>query len=128
MSMISFVAGVAVGAGSMIAKEQFLDQKGDNGTSQEKQEAERLSDENEKLRSRLREAESQIDSLLAENDKLRCKSKDILDDTEDLRDDLDSAKKEIKRLTLQNDELSRKVQEYKDACDSYEQELNTLKK
>lgn len=111
----------------MVAKDKIFDQNSGTSKSTLQNEADRLSDENEKLRSRLRESESQIDELLADNERLRRKSKDFVDDRDDLSDDLDAAKKEIRKLRVQNDELARKVQEYKAACDSYEQEIQQLK-
>lgn len=125
--MISFLTGLVVGAGGMVAKDKILDQNSGNSKSALQIEADRLSDENEKLRSRLRDAQSQVENLMADNERLRRKSKDFTDDKEDLSDDLESAKKEIKKLMVQNDDLARKIQEYKSACDSYEQELKQIK-
>lgn len=121
------IIGVALGVGGMMAKEKFFDGK-ENVTSQNaKNELDALSDENEKLRKRNREAEKRIDDLMAENEKLRRQFKDKDDDQDDLEDDLAKAKAEVKKLRVQNDELLRKIQEYKLACDSYENEINNLK-
>lgn len=125
--MIGFVAGLVVGAGGVVAKDMITENNPNSGKNTLRNEADKLSDENETLRKRLRDCETQIDNLLSENEKLRQKSKDYVDDKEDLSDDLDAAKKEIRKLRAQNDELARKVQEYMAACDSYERELKQLK-
>ncbi len=72
-----------------------------------------LSDENEKLRKRNKDAERQVEDLLAEVEKLRRNSKSSDDD-----------KAKIKKLSLQNEELMRKIAEYKEVCASYEAKLN----
>lgn len=123
------IIGAALGVGGMIAKDKLAGQNQASGTSSNKlnSEAEALSDENEKLRKRNREAERRIDDLMAENEKLRRQFKDKDDDQDDLEDDLAKAKAEVKKLRAQNDELLRKIQEYKLVCDSYENEINNLK-
>lgn len=123
--MIDLLIGVGLGVGGMIVKDK-LAPGGQQGT-QVQTELNTLSDENEKLRRRYKEAERQIEDLLAENAKLKKMSKTDNDDKDDLEDSLDNAKSQIKKLTAQNDELLRKVQEYKLACENYEAEINRLK-
>ena len=121
-----FIIGAALGVGGMIAKDKLAGQNQTFGTKPNP-EADALSDENEKLRKRNREAEIRINDLMAENEKLHRQSKDKDEDQDDLEYDLAKAKSEIKKLRAQNDELLRKIQEYKLACDSYENEINNLK-
>lgn len=123
--MIEFIAGAAIGAGAMVAKDVILGDKEKNSSSQQ-----RLNDlfaENEKLRNRNREAERKIEDLMAENQRLKKRFKEKDETSDDLEDDLADARQRIRKLLEQNDELTRKVQEYKAACDSYEAEINKLK-
>ncbi len=125
--MIEFIAGLAIGAGGMFAKEKLVDGDSSPKVKSLQEQLEQLSNENEKLRNRSKDAERQIEDLLSENDKLRRKFKDKDDDTDDLQDDLDSARAEVKKLRSQNDEMARKIQEYKAVCDNYEAEIARLK-
>ncbi len=124
--MIEFIAGAAIGAGAIVAKDVIVGNKGSNRSSQQQQ----LNDlyaENEKLRNRNREAERKIEDLMAENQQLKKRFKEKDETSDDLEDDLADARQKIKKLLEQNDELTRKVQQYKAACDSYEAEINKLK-
>lgn len=122
MKMIELIAGIAAG----VAGGYYLKDKGEGGAknSNIKAELDALSDENEKLRKRNKEAERQIEDQLAEIEKLRRAQKTSGDDKDDLEDDLADAKAKIKKLTAQNDELMRKINEYKELCASYEDKLN----
>ena len=125
--MISFIAGVAVGAGGVVAKDVLTGQYANDKNKVSQEEANKLSDENERLRGRIREAETQIDDLLSENEKLRRKLKDTDNDADALQDALDSAKKELKKLRAENENLVNKVKDLKAVCDNYEAELNKYK-
>lgn len=120
------LVGAAIGVGAMVAKDKLVGQNQSKG-SKSNAEADALSDENEKLRKRNKEAERRIEDLMAENEKFRRQYKDKDDDQDDLEDELAKAKSEAKKLRAQNDELLRKIQEYKLACDSYENEIANLK-
>lgn len=127
MSMSEFVLGAAVGAGLMIAKEQFIDKKNDESADDLKRQLDSLSNENEKLRKRIKDAERQIEDLVSENQKLKKSNKSSDDEKDDLEDDLEDAKAKIKKLIFQNEELIREIQQYKDACANYENEIKKLK-
>ena len=122
--MIEFVLGLAVGAGGMLAKEQFVDK---DASQKQQRQAEQLSDENERLRMRLNEANRHNEELLAENERLRRSSSDHSDKLDDTLEDLAKAKKELSKVQLQNEELARKLQEYRTVCESYKLELAKYK-
>lgn len=127
MNMVELIIGAALGAGGMIAKNKLVDNNTSTSCNNLQNELNALSDENEKLRKRSKEAERQVEDLLAENQKLRKASKATDDDRDDIEDELDSAKAKVKKLTQQNDELIRKIAEYKSVCENYEAEINRLK-
>ena len=122
--MIEFVLGLAVGAGGMLAKEQFVDK---DASQKQQRQTDQLSDENERLRMRLNEANRHNEELLAENERLRRSSSDHSDKFDDAQDDLERAKKELSKVLLQNEELARKLQEYKSVCENYKLELAKYK-
>lgn len=124
--MISFVAGVVVGAGAVAAKDYFSGEAAKTGINQ-KNELEQLYAENEKLRNRVRDAERRLEDLMAEKQKMSSKLREKDDDSDDLSDELEDVKRKNKKLQQQNDDLMRKVQEYKAACESYEMEITQLK-
>ena len=57
MDFAGIIVGAAIGVGGMIAKEKIFEQNPNAGTQNTKKEADLLSDENEKLRKRIKEAE-----------------------------------------------------------------------
>ena len=73
--MISFVAGVVVGAGAVAAKDFFSGEAAKTGINQ-KNELEQLYAENEKLRNRVRDAERRVEDLMAEKQKMSSKLKE----------------------------------------------------
>lgn len=127
MDMIEFIAGLAIGAGGMLAKDKFVGGDSSSKSKAIQEELNRLSDENEKLRNRYKDVERQVEDLQAQNEKLRRQFKDKDDDTDDLKDDLLAAQNEVKKLRAQNDDLARKIQEYKAVCDNYEAEIARIK-
>lgn len=127
MDMIEFIAGLAIGAAGILAKDKFVGGESSSKAKSIQDEMNRLSDENEKLRTRCKEAERQVEDLTGVNEKLRRQFKDKDDDADDLQDDLVAAQNEVKKLRSQNDELARKIQEYKAVCDNYEAEIARLK-
>lgn len=127
MDISGIILGTAIGVGCMIAKNTLNDAQKNKEAQQMKNEADILSDENEKLRKRIKEAERQIEDLLAENQKLHRQYKEKDDDHDELEDELDKAKSEIKKLRMQNEELLHKINEYKLVCDNYENEIANLK-
>lgn len=124
MGMMDFILGAVVGIGGMMAKDKFIC---NDSLNKMQSEMESLSNENEKLRRRSKEAECQIEDLLKENREIRERAKSNDDDKDDLIDELEKAKIKIRRLTQQNDELLEKISEYKSVCNSYELEINKLK-
>ena len=127
MDMIEFIAGLAIGAGGMLAKDKFVGGDSSSKSKAIQEELNRLSDENEKLRNRYKDAERQVEDLQAQNEKLRRQFKDKDEDADDLQDDQKKKKNEVKKLRLQNDDLARKIQEYKAVCNNYEAEIARLK-
>lgn len=127
MDFTGIVVGAAIGVGGMLIKDKLVSSKTSQTAQNAKKEADLLSDENEKLRKRIKEAEGQIEDLMAENQKLHRQYKEKDDDHDELEDELDKAKSEIKKLRSQNEELVCKIKEYKLACDSYENEITNLK-
>lgn len=124
--MIELLVGAAIGAvGGAVAKDKLSGTN--NQLAKLQNDLNSVSEENEKLRKRYKEAERQVEDLLAEKNKLQRASKSNSDDKDDMEDELDEAKLKIKKLTVQNDELMRKLQEYKAACSSYENEIAALK-
>ena len=124
--MISFITGVVVGAGAVVAKD-YLSGDANKTSNNQKNELEQLYAENEKLRNRVREAERRVEDLMAEKQKMSSKLREKDDDSDDLSDELEDIKRKNKKLQQQNDDLMRKVQEYKTACESYEMEIAQLK-
>lgn len=125
-SMMEFVLGAVIGcAGGYVAKDKLFSNP--QNDLKEKRERDELYAENEKLRSRNKEAERRIEDLVSQNERLNKAAKRTSDNTDDLQDDLEDAKNEIKKLRRQNDELLAKINEYKTACESYEIEINKLK-
>lgn len=122
IDMVELLAGLIVGAAGGA---YFKEHAGSSSNAQTNSitELDSLSDENEMLRRRYKEAERQIEDLLSENEKLRRTSKVSDDDKDDLEDDLADAKAKIKKLTAQNEDLMRKITEYKEICASYEAKL-----
>lgn len=127
MSMIGILIGTVIGAGSMLAKEQLIDKKEVESLNQKRRELDSLSDENEKLRKRYKEAERQIEDLLSEINRLKRTNKSSDNDKDDLEDELEDAKMKIKKLLSQNEDLTREIKQYKEACANYEEQIKNLK-
>ena len=113
--MLSFVLGAGVGAAGTYLVNKSQNQESANSS---KEELESLYAENEKLRQRNKEAERQNEDLLAELEVLRRKMKSSGEDQDDLQDDLDDAIRKVKNLTSENEILKRKVAECQTACAS----------
>lgn len=84
--------------------------------------------ENEKLRRRYKETERQNEDFLAEIESLRKKLKSNDDDHDDLVDDIEDMKHRLKAMAAENTELKRKLSEYKTACSSMEKEIGILRR
>lgn len=128
MNMIELIIGAAAGAvGGVVVSNKMA-----NGDTGEKarllREQNLLNEENEKLRKRLKEADRQVEDLLAANKRLRNEAKTMEADGNDVEDELSSAKQKVKSLTRQNDELQRQLAEYKQVCASYELQIQELKR
>lgn len=128
MKIFELLIGLAAGAAGGYYYKGMRD--GGNGTSGSNPQAElnNLSDENEKLRKRNKDAERQIEDMLSELEKLRRVAKESSNNQDDLEDDLADAKNELKKLKVQNSNLLRKVSEYEATCQKYEEEIATLKR
>lgn len=122
--MMEFIAGAAVGATVMVAKD-FLSGKSKGrevNISQINEEEEKI----EKLQKRNRELERQIEDLLASNKKMynqQSHSKDNLDNLQDKIEDLQS---ELKRQRAINEQIIQENQELRDSIKSYENQLSEL--
>ena len=128
MNMVEFIIGAAVGAaGGYVAKDTLFGGKNGGKQVDLERELDKLSDENEKLRKRNKEAERRIEDLVAENESLIKRGKDVSEDHNDLEDERDMLKAKVKILQAAKDELERKLQEYRIACESLQNEVNTLK-
>ena len=123
------LAGVIVGAfiGVVI---MFLIEKlmGNKHEAESNKKIENQNRENEKLRRRIAECESEIGRLNGENQKLSRLNDEKGKNQEDLLEELNKEKKECKTLRLQNDELRQTIKEYKLACESYKEEIAHLKR
>ena len=107
--MLSFVLGAGLGA----AGTYFINKSQNQASvSSTKEELESLYAENEKLRQRNKDAERQNEDLLSELDSLRRKMKSSGENQDDLQDDLEDAKRKVRNLTSENESLKRKVAEY----------------
>lgn len=122
--MLFFFLGAGVGAAGIYFVNKSQNQ---NSANSSKEELESLYAENEKLRRRNKETERQSEDLLAELESFRRKMNSTIEDQDDLQDDLDNAKRKIKNLTAENEELKRKVSEYQTACNAMEKEIASLK-
>ena len=125
--MIEFISGAAIGAVvGVVAKDKLMANNVQNNA--QKQEMDTLYAENEKLRKRAKELERQVEDLMASVDRNRRDLKNRENDHEDMEDELDNSKTEIKKLRRLNQALTAQVEEYKAACSIYESELNQFKK
>ena len=80
MDMVEFILGAAVGAaGGAALKDTVFGNKTTGKQADLKRELDTLSDENEKLRKRNKEAERKIEDLTAENERLVRSSKNASD-------------------------------------------------
>lgn len=126
MNMVGLISGFVLGG---ITGATLKDKVMGTGNQCEKKQKEidTLFAENEKLRKRNKELERQVEDLLSELHKIRKKAQAVDDDHDNLEDELDKAKREIKSIRLQNDELARKAKEYQMACEAQEAEISMLK-
>ena len=99
--MIEFIAGAAVGATVVVAKDILSDKSKGNGIriSQINEEEEQI----EKLLKRNRELERQVEDLLASNKKMYSElshSKDDMDNLQDRRDGFAQQRRHVRRKRL----------------------------
>lgn len=124
--MIEFLVGSVAGAVvGVFAKDKVMGPDSQKMSLQ--RDVESLSEENEKLRRRHKEAERQVEDLLVQLERMKRSAKDDEDAQDDLEDDLLAAQRKIKSLTALNEELERKCQEYKETCIAQEAEIAQLK-
>lgn len=127
MNMLEFVLGAVAGAigGATVGNKLSNTNNGESECL--KRENDRYVEEIEKLRMRLKDAERQVEDLLAANKRLRNQAKDMEADGDDVEDELHSVKAKLKSLIKQNEELNRQIEEYKQVCASQELQINELK-
>ena len=125
--MIEYAIGAVAGAVGGAAVGSMLSGAKKSELERLQRENNRASDENEKLRLRLKEAERQVEDLLAANKRLRNQAKDMEDEGNDVEDELYSAKAKVKSLSKQNEDQKRELEEYKQLCASQELQIKELK-
>lgn len=125
--MIEFVLGAVTGAIGGATVGNKLSNTNNGESERLKRENDRYVEEIEKLRMRLKDAERQVEDLLAANKRLRNQAKDMEADGDDVEDELHSVKVKLKSLIKQNEELNRQIEEYKQVCASQEFQINELK-
>ena len=125
--MIEYVIGATIGAVGGAAVGSMLSGAKKSELERLQRENNRASEESEKLRLRVKEAERQVEDLLAANKRLRNQAKDMEDEGNDVEDELYSAKAKVKSLSKQNEDLKRKLEEYKQLCASQELKIKELK-
>ena len=125
--MVEYVIGAVAGAVGGAAVGSMLSGAKKSELERLQRENNRASDESEKLRLRLKEAERQVEDLLAANKRLRNQAKDMEDAGNDVEDELYSAKAKVKSLSKQNEDLKRQLEEYKQLCASQELQIKELK-
>lgn len=122
--IVILVIGIIIGA----VASYLLGSKSKQQVEKVQKELDALSDENEKLRKRSKEAERHIEDLNAEIEKLHRQLRSHNDDNEDLKDDLADAKNKVKKQEAEIAGLKRQIQELTMACQAYEVKINNLKK
>ena len=127
MNMLEFVLGAVAGAIGGATVGNKLSNTNNGESERLKRENDRYVEEIEKLRMRLKDAERQVEDLLAANKRLRNQAKDMEADGDDVEDELHSVKAKLKSLIKQNEELNRQIEEYKQVCASQEFQINELK-
>lgn len=122
--MWQFLVGLLTGVGGIMVKNHFVDNPDKQNVQQQ---LNSILEENEKLRSRRKEAERLVEDLQAEISRLKKQNISNEDATDDLTDELDAEKRKNKRLMNQINDLSSQIEEYKSAIQSLELELKQLK-
>lgn len=84
--------------------------------------------EAEKFRSRTKEMQEEIDSLVAENRKFLNRAKTAESESDENEDAADDARKLIKQLRAENERLASELKESRAACEGYKIEIDELKK
>ena len=125
--MIEFVLGAVTGAIGGATVGNKLSNTNNGESERLKRENDRYVEEIEKLRMRLKDAERQVEDLLAANKRLRNQAKDMEADGDDVEDELHCVKAKLQSLIQQNEELNRQIEEYKQVCASQEFQINELK-
>ena len=123
--MWQFLVGLLAGAGGVLAKDYFIDK-----SEQKKYQSllNSISEENDKLKIRNKDAERLIENLQTEMFQVKERNKSYEDIKCDINDDWDAEKRKNKRLSTQVSELSAQIEEYKAAVHSLELEIKQLRK
>lgn len=123
--MWQFLVGLLAGAAGVLAKDYFVDKP------EQKNKQVQLNSvlaENDKLKIRNKEAEHLIEDLQTELSQIKKQSRSNDDIKDNLNDNLDAEKRKNKRLSAQVSDLLTQIEEYKSAILSLESEIKQLKK
>lgn len=119
---MAFFVPFVVGAASGLVGSSFI-KLSSGGKSKTAADAAVLEAENEKLRTRIKEMQEQIDSLVNSNKKHRKESEANDEELEELEDKLKDAEKEIKALKAQLSHSESIIADYKATVARLESEL-----
>jgi len=122
--MWQFLIGLFTGAGGVLAKDYFV---GKTEQQNNQSQLNSVLNENDKLRTRNKEAERLIEDLQSELSRVKKQIRSDEDTKDDLTDDLAAEKRKNERLSTQVSELSSQIEEYKSAVQSLELEIKHLK-
>lgn len=123
--MIEFIAGAAVGATVVVAKDILSDKSKGNDIriSQISEEEEQF----EKLLKRNRELERQVEDLLASNKKMYNELSHSKDDMDNLQDKIEDLQSELRKQKTINEQALQENKELKESIHSYKSIIETEK-
>ena len=123
--MIEFIAGAAVGATVVVAKDILSDKSKGNDIriSQISEEEEQI----EKLLKRNRELERQVEDLLASNKKMYNELSHSKDDMDNLQDKIEDLQSELRKQKSINKQALQENKELKESIHSYKSIIETEK-
>lgn len=123
--MWQFLVGLLTGIGGVVVKDYFV---GNSAQQNNQSQLNSIREENDKLRTKNKEAERLVEDLQLEVSRLKKQRQTNEDTREDLKDDLDLERRKNIRLTNQVSELNAQIEEYKSALQSLEIEIKQIKK
>lgn len=123
--MIEFIAGAAMGATVVVAKDILSDKSKGNDIriSQISEEEEQI----EKLLKRNRELERQVEDLLASNKKMYNERSHSKDDMDNLQDKIEDLQSELRKQKSINEQALQENKELKESIHSYKSIIETEK-